>query len=142
MAINFSYFELALTSYLYENFPDKAEDKTFISNRATLASEAYSQAIKDGYSHQGAGEKAQTVLFEGLYFSPYSTIIEVLCNEFDDQVPEALLSSFGKILLEKTRKLFAKYELSDDFAYTPQYESLYTELTGFILTTLERNGLQ
>lgn len=142
MTTNFSYFELTLKTYLYNNFPDKAEDQTFITNRATLAAEAYSKAISEGYTHQGAGEKAQAVLFEGLYFSPYSTIIEVLCNEFDDQVPESLLSTFGKIMLKKSRKLFAKYELTDDFAYTSEYENLYTELTGFILTVLEKNGLQ
>lgn len=138
----FSYFELCLKAYLRENFPDKEKDTDLISSRAVLASEAYSQAILDGYTHQGAAEKAQAVLFEGLHFSPYNTIREVLEREFSDSVPETMQAAFALLVLVMSRQLFAKYAPKDDFAYTGEYEQLYTELTGFIVLILEKNGLQ
>lgn len=138
----FSYFGLRLQTYLHNHFPDKEKDTPFIRSRADLAAIAYEQALLDGYSHQGAEEKATKVLFEGLHFSPYDTLVEVLCNEFDDKVPEALIAPFALLLLVMTRKIFAKYPLTDTFAYTPDYEGLYTELTGAILTIIEKNGLQ
>ena len=37
--------------------------------------------------------------------------------------------------------IFSQYPLSDDFAYSPEYEQLYTELTGAILILLEEDGI-
>ena len=36
---------------------------------------------------------------------------------------------------------FGKYDLTDDFAASPQYEQLYTELTGTIVLIIEQNSL-
>ena len=44
-------------------------------------------------------------------------------------------------LLPYLEGVFARYPLSDDFAYSPEYEQLCTELTGAILISLEENGL-
>ncbi|OAV65181.1 hypothetical protein Barb4_03540 [Bacteroidales bacterium Barb4] len=38
--------------------------------------------------------------------------------------------------------VFAKYPLSDDFAYEPEFELLYTELTGTISIYLEEHEFQ
>ena len=37
--------------------------------------------------------------------------------------------------------IFSQYPLSDDFAYSPEYEQLYTELTGAIQILLEEDGI-
>ena len=37
--------------------------------------------------------------------------------------------------------IFTQYPLSDDFAYSPEYEQLYTELTGAVSISLEENGI-
>ena len=39
------------------------------------------------------------------------------------------------------QSVFDKYELTDDFGTTPEYEKLYTELTGTIVLLIEVNGL-
>ena len=44
-------------------------------------------------------------------------------------------------LLPYLEGVFARYPLSDDFAYSPEYEQFCTELTGAILISLEENGL-
>ena len=38
------------------------------------------------------------------------------------------------------REVFAKYPISDEFAYMPEYNSLYTEITGFVQLKLEEDG--
>jgi len=39
------------------------------------------------------------------------------------------------------QRVFANYHLTDDFAASPQYEDLYTELTGTIVLIIEQNNL-
>ena len=39
------------------------------------------------------------------------------------------------------QSVFDKYELTDDFGASPEYEKLYTELTGTIVLIIEVNGL-
>ena len=39
------------------------------------------------------------------------------------------------------QSVFDKYELTDDFGASPEYEKFYTELTGTIVLIIEVNGL-
>ena len=39
------------------------------------------------------------------------------------------------------QSVFNKYELTDDFGASLEYEKLYTELTGIIVLLIEVNGL-
>lgn len=138
----FSYYGLLLKTYLRDNFPDKADDNSFIRSRAEEAAEAYSNAILDGYGHDKAGEEASDTLFNGLHFSPYNTILDILWNEFATEVPQSLAPYWSLILLRRTTDVFEHYPLTDDFAFTPDYDLLYTELTGNIQLMLEEYGLQ
>ena len=38
--------------------------------------------------------------------------------------------------------VFSSYELNDDFANGPEFDLLYTEITGTIAIWIEENGLQ
>ena len=69
-----SYFRLSLLSYLRDSHPHLATDAAFIATRGDTADEAYSAAVKNGQSHDQAGEIANEVLYAGLLFSPYRTI--------------------------------------------------------------------
>lgn len=142
MKSTLSYFTLSLESYLRENFPEKLSDKQFIQTRVDMASNAYSEALLNGYSHAGAGDIASEVLFEGLHYSPYNAIVEIICNEFDDVIPEDLVTQYAQTLLPVCATVFEKYDLKDDFASSDKHEDLYTELTGIIQMIIERNGLQ
>ena len=46
-----SYFRLSLLSYLRDTHPDKATDQEFIAVRGDAAALGYSQAIKEGHTH-------------------------------------------------------------------------------------------
>ncbi len=82
-----SYFRLNLLSYLSDSHPEKANDLSFIAGHGDLTAESYSDAIKSGLDHIQAAEIANEVLFKGLHFSSLNTIVEILWNEFSEEIP-------------------------------------------------------
>ena len=99
--------------------------------------------MAQGFSHPEAESIASNVLFEGLHFSKYDTLVSVLENEFEAELPSPLPEKLAPILLRNkaVQRVFANYHLTDDFAASPQYEDLYTELTGTIVLIIEQNNL-
>ncbi|SHE71890.1 DUF1896 family protein [Dysgonomonas macrotermitis] len=136
-----SYYRLTLLSFLKESHPHLASDNNFIKNRADEAAEAHSNAIKEGLPQTEAEEQANLTLFRGLLFSRHDTIINVLWNEFSDIVPQSEAKGYAVRVLSQCEFLFLQYPLSDEFAYSCEYDKLYTELTGFIDIWLEENEL-
>lgn len=139
-AVKFSYFRLSLLSYLRDTHPAKATDLDFIAVRGDAAAEAYSQAVKAGHTHDEAEVISSQVLYEGLHFSTYRTLVTILWEEFSEEIDPAQAEGVVMELLPRLTGTIQKYTLSDDFADTPQYNQLYTELTGEIQILLE-NGL-
>ena len=138
-----SYFRLKLENYLSEHFPEMLSDKPFITARADEALTTYCDAVAQGFSHPEAESIAGNVLFEGLHLSKYDTLVSVLENEFEAELPSPLPEKLAPILLRNkaVQRVFANYNLTDDFAASPQYEDLYTELTGTIVLIIEQNNL-
>jgi hypothetical protein len=122
---------------LRDSHPDKAEDKAFISGRADCAAEVYSQAIRSGLTHIEAEEQANAELYRGLYFSAYNTLVNILWDEFSAEIPEDDARKVARQVLPLCGNVLARYTLTDDFADTPAYDLLYTELTGTIQILLE-----
>jgi len=136
-----SYYGLYLLKYLKENHPGKAADTDFIESRTDHAAEVYEQSRLEGYTSEGAQELAMAALTKGLHFSKYNTIIEVLWNEFGDEVEPGNALAFALTLQPELEEVFARYPLTDNFAYTSEYDLLYTELTGAVATYLEEHGV-
>ena len=138
-----SYFLLKLEAYLGEHFPERVNDNAFVTARADEALTAYCDAVAQGFSHPEAESIASNVLFEGLHFSKYDTLVSVLENEFEAELPSPLPEKLAPILLRNkaVQRVFANYHLTDDFAASTQYEDLYTELTGTIVLIIEQNNL-
>ena len=86
---------------------------------------------------------ASEVLYQGLHFSKYDTLVSVLENEFEKELPSPLPERLAPMLLKNkaVQSVFDKYELMDDFGASPEYEKLYTELTGTIVLLIEVNSL-
>ena len=141
-SVELSYYRLTLQSFLKESHPELADDAEFIANRGDLAAQTYSQAITDGHSHNQAEALASEVLYKGLYFSKHDTIVNVLWNEFNQEVPQGSAKNLAKRLLAFCEGVFTKYPLSDDFAYEPEFNQLYTELTGTIVIWMEEHEIQ
>ena len=138
-----SYFRLKLRSYMSEHHPEKLHDTEFITTRADMALTAYCDAVVQGFTHLEAENIASEVLYQGLHFSKYDTLVSVLENEFEKELPSPLPERLTPMLLKNkaVQSVFDKYELTDDFGASPEYEKLYTELTGIIVLIIEVNGL-
>ena len=86
---DFSYYGLYLLDYLRTNKFEQATDEAFIRERADRAAGTYEWAMLEGYPAAGAQELAMRTLTEGLRYSKYAILREVVENEFADDVPEA-----------------------------------------------------
>ena len=138
-----SFFRLKLESYMSEHHPERLGDKEFITARADMALTAYCDAVAQGFNHLEAERIASEVLFSGLHFSKYDTLVSVLENEFERELPAPLPERISLLLLanKAVQATLAGYELTDAFAASGQYDRLYTELTGTIVLLIESNNL-
>ena len=138
-----SYFRLKLESYMSEHHPERLGDKGFITARADMALTAYCDAVAQGFNHLEAERIASEVLFSGLHFSKYDTLVSVLEDEFERELPAPLPERLSLLLLanKAVQATFAKYELTDAFTASGLYDRLYTELTGTIVLLIESNNL-
>jgi glutathione peroxidase-family protein len=139
---NLSYFRLRLQELLNTSFPEKAHDMKFIDQRSSWAANSYEGAFLAGNSASQCDHIADYILFEGLHFSKFDTIFQVVCNEFDTRMPDEELRPFALKMFRVCQPVFTNYRLTDDFAYTAEFDLLYTELTGKIAIWIEDNGLQ
>lgn len=137
-----SYFKLRLQELLNTSFPEKAFDTKFIDQRSSWASNAYEGAFQSGNSIEQCNEIANYILFEGLHFSKFDTVFQVVCNEFDTVMADEELRPFALKMFPVCEPVFTNYQLTDDFAYSYEFDLLYTELTGTIAIWIEENGLQ
>lgn len=138
-----SYFLLKLEEYLNDYHPGKLQDKAFTNARAEEALTVYLEAIEQGHDYLQAEELASETLFQGLHFSAYDTIRTVLENEFETELPDPLPERLATVLLgsQAIKEVLQKYDINDEFDGTPEYELLYTDLTGTIALLIEENKL-
>ena len=141
--LELSYFRLKLRSYMSEHHPEKLHDTEFITTRADMALTAYCDAVAQGFPHLEAESIASEVLYQGLHFSKYDTLISVLENEFERKLPVPLPEKLVPILLSNKaiQATFDKFGLTDTLASDEQYDRLYTELTSTIVLLIESNNL-
>jgi hypothetical protein len=137
-----SYFSLRLQELLNTSFPEIANDQKFIEQRSSRAANAYEGAFSSGNAVEQCNEIANYILFEGLHFSKFDTVFQVVCNEFDTIMADEELRPFALKMFPVCKAVFSCYELTDDFAYSYEFELLYTEITGTIAIWIEENGLQ
>ena len=139
---DFSYYGLYLLDYLRTNKFEQASDDAFIRERADRAAETYECARLEGYPSEGAQELAMDTLLRGLRYSKYAVLREVVENEFADEVPEKKRDAFIRKLLPPVGNVFSAYDLSyDNFALSPEYDLLYTELTGAVVLYIGEYGV-
>ena len=140
----FSYYRLRLETYLKDYHPERLADEAFIRARSDAAAQAYEDAFRQGYPILAAGYIATEILFAGLHFSPYYMLEQIIENEFANVVPPERAADFALRLLQSDtiRETIEKYEPGDDFDGSPEYDQLYTELTGVIVELLEADGVK
>ncbi|WP_431609201.1 DUF1896 domain-containing protein [Chryseobacterium sp. 'Rf worker isolate 10'] len=137
-----SYFRLRLLELLVSSFPEKVGDTAFVNQRSAHCASAYEQAFKEGNSHDDSIRIVEEILFEGLHFSRFDTVFKVVCREFDRLMSDEEMRPSALRMLPVCEDVFAKYPLIANFQDGPDYELLYTEVTGTIHLWIEENGLQ
>jgi hypothetical protein len=75
-----------------------------------------------------------------LHFSKHDAIVNILWNEFPDDIPEDDAKSLAIDFLPDCEPVFAEYPLTDSISYEPEYDLLYTELTGTIALMIENRN--
>lgn len=141
--VELSYYGLYLLDYLRKYHPDKVIDTEFITGREEAASETFEKERAAGSTVESAQEEAMRILLEGLHFSPYALLREVVENEFADEVAASDREAFCRELFPYLKNLLGGYDTSDDtFALSPDHDLLYTELTGTVMLYLESYGIQ
>ena len=141
--LELSYFRLKLRSYMSEHHPERLYDTEFITTRADMALTVYCDVVAQGFTHPEAESMASEVLYQGLHFSKYDTLVSVLENEFERELHALLPEKLVPILLSNKaiQATFDKFGLTDTFASDEQYDRLYTELTGTIVLLTKSNHL-
>ena len=138
-----SYYRLRLEVYLKDYHPQLLSDETFIRERSEAAAQTYEEAFLQDNPIGIAESMAMEVLLGGLHFSPYQVIEQIIDNEFANEVPAELSGKLSLLLLEhkEVKDTFDRYHPRDDFDEKPEYDGLYTELTGTIATVIEEHDL-
>lgn len=136
-----SYFRLLLLDFIRVSHPERLHDKRLIDFRAEAAADTYSKAILSSSNIFYANEEAISVLFQELYFSKHDTLVNILWNEFSNKVPEEDARELAIKLFPHCEPIFTGYPVSDDFEGEPEYDLLYSELTGAIASYLESHGI-
>jgi hypothetical protein len=106
-----SYFRLRLQELLNTSFPEKANDQKFINQRCSWAINAYEGTFQSGNDIEKCNEIANCILFEGLHFSRFDTVFQVVCNEFDTQMADEELQPFALKMFRVCEPIFSNYAL-------------------------------
>lgn len=138
--IGFSYYHLSLLSFLRESHPEKLNHKIFIKQRSIMAAQAYAEAFDSGSTIDESINSAMQTLYQGLHFSRHDTIVNILMREFSREVDPAQAKERAIELFPYLKPYFNRYDIDDNFAYSGEYQSLYTELVGAIQIKLELDG--
>lgn len=136
-----SYYQLYLLKYLNEYLPEKIGDDEFINQRAENAASVFEDSRLQGYTVEGSQELAMAELLKGLHFSKWLLIHDILTQEFQNEVPGDKIEVLIEKVASRLEAIFSKYDLSDGFEGTPEYNTLYTEITGEIAFYLEEYGI-
>lgn len=122
--------------------PSRQRKRYVIEARANLAAETYEKALLNGYVQFSKLKKWLMKSYSVDFIFPDMILLSMYFGMSSRRgttrwcAPEIAIR-----LLPHLKEVFEKYPLSDDFAYTPEYEQLYTELTGAILIYFEKYGI-
>lgn len=136
-----SHFTIALQNYLADYHPHMLRQVDFIEKRSEEAAQMYEEARRDGESTHVALVLANEVLYSGLKFSKYKTVLSILESDFLT-IPEEKRTAFALKMLNRCKTVFDRYQIADDFETSSEYSLLCWELLGEIQNYIDEYGLQ
>lgn len=139
LSFYFLYLKNYLASYQFVGITD-----TFIKARAELAEETYENARRNGAEVDEAHEMSMAALLDGFRYSDYEIIMDVLEEEFADEVSKELRPFMATHLqsLGIVEDVFEGYDVQENtFISSGKYDDLRCELTGVISIIFSEYGL-
>ena len=138
-----SFYFLYLKNYL-ESYRFAGVTDAFIRTRAEAAEEAYESGRREGAEVDEAHSVSMAVLLDGFRYSDYEIIMDVLEEEFKDDISVEMRPLMATYLqsLTMVEDVFDSYDMQDNtFVPSGRYYQLRCELTGVISIILTENGL-
>ena len=138
-----SFYFLYLKNYI-ESYKFAGVTETFMRVRAEHAEETYENARRNGAEVDEAHELSMAALLDGFRYSDYEIIMDVLEEEFSDEVSEDMRPFMATYLqsLSMIEDVFEGYEVqANTFVSSGKYHQLRCELTGVISILLTEYGL-
>ena len=138
-----SFYFLYLKNYL-ESYRFAGVTDAFIRTRADAAEVAYEKARLAVAEGDEAHSVSMAVLRDGFRYSDYEIIMDVLEEEFKDDISVEMRPFMASYLQSLTMvdDVFDSYDMQDNtFVPSGRYYQLRCELTGVISIILTENGL-
>ena len=138
-----SFYFLYLKNYL-ESYRFAGVTDAFIRTRAEAAEVAYEKARLEDAEVDEAHSVSMAVLLDGFRYSDYEIIMDVLEEEFKDDISVEMRPFMASYLqsLTMVEDVFDSYDMQDNtFVPSGRYYQLRCELTGVISIILTENGL-
>lgn len=144
-----NYWTEKFSNFLYENHPDLLyklkEDGSlddFILQRSEAAKNDFDLLREQGINLDCCIESATAVMYEGLKFSRFNMVEDILEEQFtqkyDEFEDEYKRKAYLVQLVLKCEGVFEKYDCSDDYAYDGFFEA---DIIGTIEEILEENAV-
>lgn len=140
--LNHNVFTARLIEFMMSNHPDRMEDTPFILERAATAARTFESASMSGMTVDESMAEAEHTLFEGLHFSPYLMVQDVLLLHFGYTEDDDELDEFTLQMLEIVRPLISTHSPDDYFQSSDRYPVLFDQIKDSINQYLVRNGIQ
>jgi len=135
--MNEGFFAEQFRSFIFDNHPDiiatmGKELENYIKSKAENAAIYYDNIVRIGTQPGFALDQANTKMKEGMLFSKFNEIKEIVEEYYFDYIENLSYSEqvdFIVKLIAVCDGVFENYDTSDDFIYT---DALTTELLGTI----------
>lgn len=122
-----AYFARRLGAFLREHHPLLEKTEGMVRERSRRAWVSAWDALQSGDSVRTALQKADSVLYKGLFFSGYDTLRCVLAAEFPE-VPDSERHECVVRLFPLCKEVFTRYDLCDDLLEGTEYNHLILDL--------------
>ncbi len=129
-----------LQEYVSQYHPALKNDDDFLQARSELAEQTFMRCSHDGLNTEESKHEADIVLYAGLHFSVYELVEDIVSEEFKD-LNFTDVDKFVEQMYQMLQPVFNKYSINDDFERSSEYDTLYSEIVGFIKEYVSRNEL-
>lgn len=138
-----SYYRLRLEHYLKDYHPQRLGDEAFITMRSERAAEVYEEAFLRGSNPYEAHNEAIATLLEGLEFSPYMVVEDIVEQELNLSIPSELNTALSKLLMAhpEVRKFLGSFDFTEDFEDKAEFQDFRNELIGLLAEIVAENKL-